>query len=320
MAEFDLKTAAGIDRAAAKLARSWSGLTRDDDARARAKALRDLKGVDWGNSTPKQRAAVIATATAAIGISTAALGRLKRSLKTTSKKMLRTVYRDQSRALGIQVAFSNLDDKFSERLVTSSANFITDEYGRRRDDVTAQARKIVKDGLDKGLGNVAIASDLSRMVSAQTIGRSKAYWRVTANAFVQRTRSFGQLSSFSQAGIESYIIEAIMDERTTEICRYLDGKRMSTSTSLAQFEEVDSGGDVKEVNPWVQQSGDTLFVQPGSTKQAVARIDEPGFGTQSPGKYTPSPRYDTDQKLNNLGLSFPPFHGLCRTTLVADIS
>lgn len=58
-----------------------------------------------------------------------------------------------------------------------------------------------------------------------------------------RGRSFAQLSAYTEAGIERYLIEAGIDECTTDICRVLHGKNFSMRRGLEAFERAEANRD-----------------------------------------------------------------------------
>ncbi|RME73708.1 MAG: head morphogenesis protein, partial [Planctomycetota bacterium] len=198
------------------------------------------------------------------------------------------------------------------------------EYGRRHDAFGERARQIVAEGLEAGLGREDIARDLERAARDVIAGRGSFYWEVVAGSFVSRGRSFAQLSSYAEAGIDRYLIEAVLDERTTEICRFLHGKTFSVSAGLRTFDRVDAEPDlVKELTPWVREAVDpdsgrkVLYIERGDDRTRVAEVTRSGLGTRDDrGEFA---RGLSERDLANLGISFPPYHGLCRTTTVADI-
>ena len=186
------------------------------------------------------------------------------------------------------------------------------------------ARQIVSDGLEAGLGREDLARDLETAARDIIAGRGSFYWETVAGAFVSNGRSFAQLSAYAEAGIDRYIIEAVLDERTTEICRFLDGKTFTVATGLQTFEQVEAEPDrISEVAPWVREAIDpdtgrkVLFVERGDSRVPLAEVTRSAVGTRDDrGDFS---RALSERDLESLGISFPPYHGLCRSSTVADV-
>ncbi len=132
------------------------------------------------------------------------------------------------------------------------------------------------------------------------------------------------MSSIAEAGIQKYIIEAVLDERTTNICRYLHGKVFSVGDSLKRFEKIESMSrpqDIKHEQPWVLEvqdveSGNTvMYVNKESGRVKIGQVQRSGFGNKDDvGEFS---GMLGNQALSDLGLSMPPYHGLCRSYLIS---
>ena len=323
---FNLSSPKGFDKAVASLAALLGGQAkRSDDAAVRA-AVAALD-VNWGSTAPGQRSALIARALEASGRSTAALPRTLSVTFGDAAKEVVAATRDsarQAQGLHIGADFNALDRRIVQHLATSQANFIRDEYGRRHAAFSEQARQIVSSGLERGLGRADLARELE--VAARDVigGRGSFYWETVAGAFVANGRSYAQLSAYAEAGIDRYIIEAVLDERTTEICRFLDGKTFSVSRGLELFDRVEANPDgIEELNPWVRDTVDpatgrrSLTVERGGERISIADIVRSGVGARDDrGEFS---RGMGERELGDLGIGFPPYHGLCRTTTVAEL-
>ena len=193
------------------------------------------------------------------------------------------------------------------------------------EDFGVEARRVATEGLEAGLGRDDISRDLERAAQPVLAGRGSFYWEVVAGAFIADGRSFAQMSAYAEAGIRRYAIEAVMDEQTTEICRYLDGKTFSVGDALDRFDRLDrldEPEDVKREKPWVRERIDPetgrkeLFVQRGEEQTRIAVVERSGVGSRDErGEFS---RGLANHELMDLGVSFPPYHGLCRTTTVPD--
>ena len=195
--------------------------------------------------------------------------------------------------------------------------------------LSATAREIVSRGVSEGLGSDAVARQLQRAFRGQLAGRTTSYYGVVANAFSNRARSFSQLVTMRDAGIDTYTIEAVLDERTTNICRGLHGKTLQVSRTLTTFDEVEKLEDpaaIKRAQPWFVEkligSGPDagkrgLFLPGKGGSRLAAVVDRSGVGR---GDVVGSIRWGMSNKsLQNQGVGSPPYHGNCRTTLLPDV-
>ncbi len=323
---FDLGTPRGLDQAVGEL----SGLLRartaasDDAAVGAAVAVLD---VDWRRTTPEQRRSLISRALQAAGRRTAAVPQQVRATFGQAADAVVRATRDDSRRrqrLSIGADFNALDRRIVQHLQTSEANFVTDEYGRRHEAFSAEARRIVEAALEAGLGRDDTARGLERAAADVLAGRASFYWDVVAGSFVTRGRSYAQLSAYAEAGIRRYLIEAVLDERTTEICRFLHDKAFEVRAGLGRFEQVEADPTrIKSLTPWVRaardpESGRTaLYVDRDGAREPLALVTRSGAGMKDDlGEFA---RGRSERDLADLGVTFPPYHGLCRTTTVADV-
>lgn len=324
----DLSTPKGFDRAVAGLASQLRGATAASDRDA-VKAAIEILDVDWHATTAAQRRSLVAQAMEAAGRRTskvvqrvvAPFGEAADEVVSATRDHARSAHR-----LGIAADFNALDHRITRHLVASQANFIRDEYGRRLDDLGTEARRVVAEGLEAGLGRQDIAADLQRAANKALVTRPTFYWEVVAGAFVSNGRSLAQMSGYAEAGIQRYLIEAVLDENTTEICRYLHGKEFEVGDALRRFdriERMDSPEEIKTEAPWVREALNpetgrkVLFVERGGTRTRIAEVTRSAAGTRDdPGEFT---RGRNSAELMDMGVSFPPYHGLCRSTTVPAI-
>jgi hypothetical protein len=281
--------------------------------------------VDWASTTAGQRRTLIARALQAAGRKTAAVPAAVQTVFGDAADEVVRAARSaarQGQRLAIGADFNALDHRIVDYLKTSQGNFIRDEYGRRAGAFSARASRIVSDGLEAGLGRQDIARDLAQAAANTIAGRSQPYWEVVAGSFISQGRSFGQLSSFAEAGIDLYLFEAVLDEHTTETCRFLHGKTFSVSRGLRLFQRVEAQPDrLKDILPWVRESLDpdtgrkSLYVEQGGQRTVIAEVAHSAVGTRGDrGEFA---RGLADRELSDIGISFPPLHGLCRSTTVA---
>ena len=257
-----LHTRAGFDRAVAALSRRLLSSTHEDELKA-LKAAVDTLDVDWHSSSAAQRRQLIRQSMSAAGRHTAAIpSRIKTHLGEAANEVIAaTRAHGRAQGLAIGVDFNAMDRRVAQHLVKSNLNFVTDEYGRRLQGLSTEAQGLVAEGVEQGLGQKEIAASLRKLAEGFIVGRSAAYWDVVAASFIANGRSFAQLSSYAEAKIEHYQIEAVLDERTTETCRFLHGKTFSVSAGLERFEHletIENPDALKAARPWVREGIDSI--------------------------------------------------------------
>lgn len=318
----DLSTPRGFDGAVAEIASKLGSATYDSDEAA-IKAALEVLDVDWHATTAVERRKLISGAMRAAGRKTAEIPAKAKVVFSSyaedvvgaSRKAARRTHR-----LSIAADFNAVDRRVIDYLDESSSLFILDDYGRRLDSFGDEVGVIVGRGLEQGFGRDAIARNLERAAQAKVAGRSSFYWDVVAGSFVGRGRSFAQLSAFAEARIERYVIEAVLDEVTTETCRFLHGKVFSVGRGLDLFRALETNpGAEKELNPWVRTGTDDegrrlLYVNQRGRRTPLAMIERSGMGTRDDvGRFS---RSLSEREMADMGIGFPPYHGLCRSTPV----
>jgi hypothetical protein len=121
---------------------------------------------------------------------------------------------------------------------------------------------------------------------------------------VQRIRNWAHIGSLSQAELEKAKIVALLDSRTTEICRELDGKifRIGVAQkSIERLNQLEPGAFAKEM--YESQIGKAISKEPVKTVQSFLEKD---------GK-------TISDDLVKTGRGFPPYHPNCRTRVVGLI-
>ena len=323
---FDVATPRGFDAAVSRLASLLRRLAR----RSEVDALRQAVGVldvDWRAMTPAQRSQLVRRALAEAGRAVQTVHEQIRAPLGRAASDVVSATRSDGRRRGLAIAadFNAVDRRAVNYVIRANSLFVRDEYGRRLDWLGMEARRIVARGLEDGLGRDEIAGDLARAANAAMVQRSASYWDVIASSFVGESRSLSQISSYAEAGIERFVLSAVLDEHTTDTCRFLDGKVIQTSDALHMLDRMESSEDpaaIKQIRPWVRERvGEdgkrSLVVDGGGGRSVLAVVERSGTGIRDDrGSYS---RAVSSRDLAPAGIGFPPFHGLCRTTTVADV-
>jgi hypothetical protein len=125
--------------------------------------------------------------------------------------------------------------------------------------------------------------------------------------------------------VDRYRFEAVLDEVTSEVCRFMHGKVFTVEHAMDRFRDVERARDperIRDVQPFVEVGADpegnqVLFYERGGRRRAVAQVDEPAVGERDEvGRYS---RALSPPQLEAAGVTVPPLHGRCRSTIVAEV-
>jgi hypothetical protein len=229
---------------------------------------------------------------------------------------------EQAFKLKIHPTLDAADHQAVAFAASSQGNFIRNQYGARAAALSQVARDVVAKGVEDGLDRFAIGEALAARLNQTDAQRSDGYWRLIASVFVARARTYSTLKSFDEAGIASYQFEAVLDEETSEICRFMHRKVFPVASALKRFHDVEQAEDpesVKDLQPWAGTAktpdGDVmLYYKEGETRHPIARVDSAGYGKKDEvGTYSHAL---TNEQMANAGMSAPPLHGHCRSILI----
>ncbi len=321
----DIHTPRGFIRSVARLASELRGKS-SGTLRQTVKAIVAILDVEWRSlsSAKRNETIVQALASAKQGTLSATEG-IRLVLGQAADQVVRATRSDARTRHHLVIAadFNAVDERVIRHVATAHTNFVRDQYGRRNDAFGAQARRIVAHGLEQGLGRDDIAEGLERAATEYLVGGGHGYWDVVAGAFIAEGRSFAQVSAFAEAGIERYMISAVLDEVTTPFCRFIDGKVFTVESALSTLDEqtrVEEPEAIKVIRPWVRErlndssGAREIGIRRGDGWTRIAIIERTGVGTRDDrGIY--SNGLDSVE-LASLNLGLPPYHCGCRTTML----
>jgi SPP1 gp7 family putative phage head morphogenesis protein len=327
--ELDPRSPEGFLRIVDKVARALRRASQGAEADAVRRAI-DQLDVDWPHLSNADRMRIVRAANEAIaGVPPAIMPKVHEVLDLEAGRVVRGTRRSakQTFSLNISSDFTRTDERIAQFVARSQTNFIRDEYGRRQVAFSEKARQIVSRGIAQGLGRDEISRQLRESFRNTAVNRSAFYWDVVASAFVGRARSLAEVSSYADAGISHYIIVAVLDEVTTDICRFLHGKRFSVGASMAQFARIERLRDPERITqeqPWLQvrqdSRGNRVIVVPterGDVRVAVVEDSaERKHAKDELGRFRSGM---SAAKLEAVNVGPPPFHGMCRSLTVPEV-
>lgn len=136
--------------------------------------------------------------------------------------------------------------------------------------------------------------------STQIANQLDNYYSTFSVNVLNLTRTYATLKVFNAGNIEKYKIQAVLDEKTTDICIHLDQSEFSVSEGLGQATKLIRStleSDLKETAPWVGEDKGGFYISQGESR---IHFDDSSTVTE----------------LTRLGVMFPPFHANCRSTIV----
>lgn len=121
-------------------------------------------------------------------------------------------------------------------------------------------------------------------IIAKTVADSEAYWKTVMNVFASRAQQLGATTAAINGNLRKAMYVAVLDEVTTDFCRAIDGQVIATAKVKSDLET-------------------SIFREP----KAVVNDDM--------WDVLKNMRKPTARKLVKAGLTYPPFHSNCRTTI-----
>ena len=166
---------------------------------------------------------------------------------------------------------------------------IGDHYDRQaRDRIQRVTREIFED--EGGVVGRVEAGERFREAFKGELDKSKSYWRRMANDSVTRSREFGRTEALVKAEIQQFEVNAILDRATSDICQALNGKIYEVAQAVELRDalmEAQEPDELKNIAPWPTEDD-------AEDLEAADPAD-----------------------LAEEGIVLPPYHGNCRTTIVA---
>lgn len=143
--------------------------------------------------------------------------------------------------------FSRTDEDLVAWLSSDASFWVGQHWG---DQVTTTVRDTLTE-----LGSVSREQKVRALRESMTnlVRRSDGYWSNLSNHITTRARSFGVTEGLVAVGARRGIFDAINDDRTSDVCRYMDGKEVLVQDMVAlrqQITEAASPEAIRNVQDW----------------------------------------------------------------------
>jgi len=212
------------------------------------------------------------------------------SVETSTKQLLDRSYQDARLRVSIPASLplglDLIDETTIEWLQNHHLYWIKSYYNKK---LSGHISDIVTEGLREGLGRKDVGNNLKEFFKNYKGVSSKpdVYWRGLAANAMNRSRQFGMIEGYERAGVKRLRIMAVMDERTSAICREMNGRIIPIDQAVRQKKNIIGASDpedIKQMAPW-------------------PKIDEiKGLETE---------------QIMAKNVVLPPYHFHCRTTVVS---
>ena len=257
-------------------------LTSFDEKRSEAinKAIEYLVSVDDEKFSKKDAKKVNDILKKTLGQDLA--GVLEKNVNDLSDKLFKSGISDVARSLKLKLSFDVVDSKAARILGEHTMFWILNYYS---DHLQTEIDDILKGYYNEGKLIREVASDFATSFSDKS-NRGFAYFEGLAEHTTYRVNELGKVSGFEKAEIEYYEIKAIIDDRTSDVCRYMDGVIFPVSEAIKFRDTVlklKSPEEIKNFAPWRSAS-------------ELLDFKKDGFPT---------------------GMAMPPYHWRCRTIIIA---
>lgn len=226
---------------------------------------------------------------------------------TRSKQINRLFVKGKTRTKAALERFGFRDQQVVDMMNKNHKVLINEGVEAGINNFQKKARNVLTDALERNLPQKEVTAALKEAVGT-TVGND-SYWNVVGSSWMNRSRNWSNLETFDSAGIKNYQILAIIDERTSDVCRGLNGKTFSVGSQIKILEKASQATDLdafkKEV-PWLRSFTDedgksVVGIKTGNRFKKIT-VDGKLQGKSS--------------TLQKKGFAMPPFHGLCRTTVI----
>ncbi len=221
-------------------------------------------------------------------------GEVAPQVRKINEKCYRMAGADTQKPLNISVGlYGNKQKVTVEKVNTQNLFWIRKHFGAEIQD---KLKVSLAEALDKGYSVREFGDVLKGQFN--NLNQSSHYWRGFANNAIARTKTIGSIEAMERHKIEKAKIVARMDDRTTDICRELNGRIIEVSHMI---EAKNKMLDIK--------------TEGRSTEDVKAEIQAvaPFFrnADQIRGKST------REIQSKGTGVGMPPYHWGCRTRIIA---
>ena len=219
--------------------------------------------------------------------------------------------------LELDTSFNLKETQAIDRLSKWSYKQIPVSYVKMSERLSRTIQQELIKGLETGEHYRKVTAEIVKKTPEIVTRQQVNFLNVTAQNALGRARSQAQLMTYRDAQVTVIRLSAVMDERTTPQCSFLNNQIIGVEPTLNYMEKaVSRDEDPRNAFPWIVARKDRKtgkefleFTQDGKTHR-FAETDKRGEM-----KYREGWNID---KLVPYGVGMPPYHALCRSTTYLD--
>jgi SPP1 gp7 family putative phage head morphogenesis protein len=192
----------------------------------------------------------------------------------------------------IKFSFTPTDYRNIEMIKKQQVFWLKEHYSG---SVSDRLSDILSQSIENKWTRLELSKELQTHFSDLYKG-GKPYFEGLAEHTSLRVREFARLTNYQKCGVKYYQIVAVMDERTSDICRALNGKIFKVADAIETMEEMFNVSEITDV------------------EEAKARLNQ-----LAPFVKDSQIVYDSDEVpigIDGNHTIFPPFHWRCRTRTI----
>ena len=165
--------------------------------------------------------------------------------------------------------------------------YIRDKFSKDTSDII---NRELGDLLERGGTKREFAKTLE-IALEDHVTDSKTSWELLADHTLTKIQNMGHVSGYETAGVQYVKIVAVIDSKTTPICRAMNGKVFKVADFRKQYDKIIHAAEKHDLKAY---------------KAAQPMVN----GKAMKGEIS-------DEDIKKLGIKLPPYHFRCRTTHVA---
>ena len=165
--------------------------------------------------------------------------------------------------------------------------YIRDKFSKDTSDII---NRELGDLLERGGTKREFAKTLE-IALEDHVTDSKTYWELLADHTLTKIQNMGHVSGYETAGVQYVKIVAVIDNKTTPICRAMNNKVFKVADFRKQYDKIIHAAEKHDLKAY---------------KAAQPMVS----GKAMKGEIS-------DEDIKRLGIKLPPYHFRCRTTHVA---
>lgn len=195
------------------------------------------------------------------------------------------------KAVGVDFALKQADINALDLLRDQSLSWVRDSY---ENTISAELSSAIRDYFQRGYTRIQLSESLEELLARAKRPKMMGYFDLLADHITTRIGEVGHVSGYEAAGIESVEVVAVLDEKTSDICRHMHGRIIPLSVLSEQRDRLLDAARRHDFNA-------TKRAQPMLSGKSALDIMS----------------LDKTSDITARGIGLPPYHFRCRTTSVA---